>query len=47
MVVIVSKVREGNMVYVVNGKVVEKRSVFRLSIFADIFWGIVNFIGLL
>ena len=27
-----------------NGNVAPKRSIFRLSIFSDIFWGIVNFI---
>lgn len=29
------------------GRVVEKRSIWRLSIFSDVFWGILNIIGLL
>ena len=29
-----------------NGTVVEKRSIMRFSIFSDIIWGVVNFIGL-
>ena len=33
------------MVHVVQGRVVERRSIFRLSIFADLFWSIVNSIG--
>jgi uncharacterized membrane protein YgcG len=33
------------MVHVVQGRVVQRRSIFRLSIFADLFWGIVNTIG--
>ena len=33
------------MVHVVQGRIVEKRSLFRLSIFTDLFWGIVNTIS--
>ena len=29
-----------------NGKIIEKRSIFRLSIFSEIIWGVVNIIGL-
>ena len=29
-----------------DGSVVDKRSLFRISIFSDIFWGVVNVIGL-
>lgn len=36
--------RPAIMVYISGGSVTEKRSMFRLSIFQDIFWGIVNFI---
>ena len=33
------------MVYISsNGRVAPKRSIFRLSIFSDIFWSVVNFI---
>ena len=33
------------MVHVVQGRIVQKRSPFRLSIFAELFWGLVNLIG--
>lgn len=33
------------MVYVVNGRVVQRRSPFRLSIVLDVFWGVVNAVG--
>jgi hypothetical protein len=32
------------MAYVSGGTVAPKRSIFRLSIFSDVFWGVVNFI---
>jgi len=32
------------MVQIVNGQVVDSRSPWRLSIFPEIFWGIVNFV---
>jgi hypothetical protein len=35
------------MPYVSEGQVVEKRSVWRLSIITDVVWGAVNFVGLL
>lgn len=35
------------MPYVSGGEVVEKRSVWRLSIITDVIWGAVNFVGLL
>lgn len=28
-----------------NGTVLEERSVFRVSILSDFFWGVINFIG--
>ena len=31
------------MAYISGGAVTAKRSVFRLSIFSEIFWGVVNF----
>ncbi|CAI5736013.1 unnamed protein product [Peronospora destructor] len=34
------------MTYVSGGDVVAKRSPWRLSIVTDMFWGIVNFVGL-
>jgi hypothetical protein len=35
------------MVYITSsGTMTEKRSTIRISIFSDIFWGVVNFIGL-
>eukprot|EP00212_Chloropicon_laureae_P006868 CAMPEP_0197494304 /NCGR_PEP_ID=MMETSP1311-20131121/28911_1 /TAXON_ID=464262 /ORGANISM="Genus nov. species nov., Strain RCC856" /LENGTH=68 /DNA_ID=CAMNT_0043039671 /DNA_START=91 /DNA_END=294 /DNA_ORIENTATION=+ len=33
------------MVHVVQGRIVEKRSLFRLSIFSDLFWGLLNLVG--
>lgn len=33
------------MVHVVQGRVVQKRSLFRLSIIPEVFWGLVNLIG--
>ncbi|KUF97829.1 Selenoprotein K [Phytophthora nicotianae] len=35
------------MTYVSGGDVVAKRSPWRLSIVTDMFWGVVNFVGLL
>uniref|UniRef100_K3X5C9 Selenoprotein K n=1 Tax=Globisporangium ultimum (strain ATCC 200006 / CBS 805.95 / DAOM BR144) TaxID=431595 RepID=K3X5C9_GLOUD len=34
------------MTYITSGDVVQKRSIWRVSIVSDVFWGIVNFIGL-
>eukprot|EP00730_Choanoeca_flexa_P016315 TRINITY_DN7676_c0_g1_i2.p1 TRINITY_DN7676_c0_g1~~TRINITY_DN7676_c0_g1_i2.p1 ORF type:complete len:127 (+),score=0.01 TRINITY_DN7676_c0_g1_i2:101-481(+) len=31
------------MVYIRGGAVQEKKSIFRLSIFSEVFWGIINF----
>ncbi|QDZ22223.1 selenoprotein K-like domain-containing protein [Chloropicon primus] len=33
------------MVHVVQGRIVEKRSPFRLSIISDLFWSLMNVIG--
>ncbi|KAG6955841.1 hypothetical protein JG688_00011695 [Phytophthora aleatoria] len=35
------------MTYVSGGDVVAKRSPWRLSIVTDMFWGVINFVGLL
>lgn len=35
------------MTYITGGDVVLKRSLWRVSIVSDAFWGVVNFIGLL
>ncbi|RLN60561.1 hypothetical protein BBJ29_007685 [Phytophthora kernoviae] len=35
------------MTYVSGGDVVAKRSPWRLTIMSDMFWGVVNFVGLL
>ncbi|XP_027053378.1 selenoprotein K-like [Pocillopora verrucosa] len=32
------------MVYVSGSNVLERRSIWRLSIFSDVFWGIINFV---
>ncbi|XP_078373703.1 selenoprotein K-like [Oculina patagonica] len=32
------------MVYVSGSNVLENRSIWRLSIFSDVFWGMVNFV---
>jgi len=35
------------MVYITStGTLTEQRSAFRLTIFSDVFWGVVNFVGL-
>ncbi|XP_068689958.1 selenoprotein K-like [Montipora foliosa] len=34
------------MVYVSGSNVLQNRSIWRLSIFADVFWGLINFIVL-
>ncbi|KAJ0396620.1 hypothetical protein ATCC90586_008718 [Pythium insidiosum] len=33
------------MTYITGGDVVAKRSVWRVSIVSDFFWGVVNFVG--
>ena len=35
------------MPYVSNGQVLEKQSIWRVTIFSDVFWFIINTIGLL
>jgi hypothetical protein len=35
------------MTYVTGGDVVAKRSPWRVSIVSDVFWGVVNFLGVL
>ncbi|DBA02244.1 TPA: hypothetical protein N0F65_007654 [Lagenidium giganteum] len=35
------------MTYVTGGDLVDRRTIWRVSIVSDFFWGVVNFVGLL